>query len=188
MRMIQAAALVGAMALSACVDVDMTATIEGADQASVSGHMTVQQQMLEMIGGGASFCPEDEGGTLTIEGETARCDVMTSGTFAEVFESEPGEPSPTAEDLGDGTVRVTFPIGEMGAQGAEMRTDPQMAAMMRPMLEGHSFTIRVAGAEVVSSTGEISEDGTSASFSFDLVEILNPDVELPESFETVVRY
>ena len=98
------------------------------------------------------------------------------------------EPSPTAEDLGDGTVRVTFPIGEMGAQGAEMRNDPQMAAMMRPMLEGHSFTIRVAGAEVVSSTGEISEDGTSASFSFDLVEILNPDVELPESFETVVRY
>jgi len=63
-----------------------------------------------------------------------------------------------------------------------------MAAMMRPMLEGHSFTIRIAGAAIVSSNGEISADGTSASYSFPLVDILNPDLELPELFEAVVRY
>ncbi|MCA2010337.1 hypothetical protein [Pararhodobacter sp. CCB-MM2] len=188
MRMIHAAALAGALALSGCIDVDMTATIEGADQATVNGHMIVQRQMLDMMGGGEAFCPADEGGTLTTTDTEARCDVMTSGSFAEVFEGEPGEPTPTATDLGDGTVRVVFPVGQMGADTEEMRNDPQMAQMMRPMLEGHSFTIRLAGAEIVSTNGEISEDGTSASYTFQLVDILNPEVQLPETFEAVIRY
>ncbi len=37
MRVLQAAALVGAVALSGCVDVDMTATITGADAATCLG-------------------------------------------------------------------------------------------------------------------------------------------------------
>jgi hypothetical protein len=114
--------------------------------------------------------------------------VLTEGSFAEVFEEDPNQPSPTAEDLGDGTVRVTFPIGAMGAESAQMRDDPQMAAMMRPMLEGHTFVVRIAGAEVVSSNGTIAEDGRSASFSFNLIDILDPAMTLPETFETVVRY
>ncbi|MFN4098917.1 MAG: hypothetical protein ACK4GT_03995, partial [Pararhodobacter sp.] len=65
---------------------------------------------------------------------------------------------------------------------------PAMAQMMRPMLEGHSFTIRIAGAEIVSSNGEISADNTSASYSLELVEVLNPDFDVPETFEAVVRY
>lgn len=188
MRFIHAAALIGALALSGCVDVDMTATIEGADQASVEGHMTIARQMLEMTGGGDSFCPADEGGTLTMGDTEARCDVHIEGAFAEVFKSDPNEPTPTAVDLGDGTVRVTFPIGDMGAQSAQMRDDPQMAAMMRPMLEGHVFTVRVAGAEIVSTNGTMAEDGHSASFSFNLIDILDPELQLPETFETVVRY
>ncbi len=188
MRMLQAAAVAGVLAVSGCIDVDMTATIEGADQATVSGYMTVQRQMLEMMGGGEAFCPADEGGTLTLGDTEARCDVSMAGSFDEVFEGEPGEPTPTATDLGDGTVRVVFPLGAMTADSAQMRDDPQMAQMMRPMLEGHSFTIRIAGAEVVSSNGTIAEDGQSASFTFPLIEILNPEVQIPETFETVVRY
>lgn len=188
MRLIHAAALAGALTLSGCIDVDMTATIDGADHATVSGHMAVQRQMLDMMGGGEAFCPAEEGGTLTTTETEARCDVRTEGSFAEVFESEPGQPAPTAVDLGDGTVRVTFPLGDMGAQTEEMRADPQAAAMMRPMLEGHTFTIRIAGAEVISSNGTIAEDGRSASFSFNLVDMLDPNLSLPETFETVVRY
>jgi len=189
MRFIHAAALVGALALSGCVDVDMTATIEGADRASVSGHMTMQRQVLNMMGSeGTSFCPEDEGGTLTLTDTEARCDVQSEGTFAEVFKSDPNEPTATAEDLGDGTVRVIFPFGAMGEQSAEMRNNPQAVAMMQPMFEGHTFTIRVAGAEIVSTNGTLAEDGRSASFSFNLVDMLNPEVALPENFETIVRY
>jgi hypothetical protein len=188
MRMFKLAALGAALALSGCIDVDMTATITGADSARVTGTMQVDRQTMEMMGGGGSFCNEEEGGTLTVTDTYARCDLLVEGSFAEVFEGDPGEPVPTATDLGDGTVRVVFPIGAMTADTAEMRSDPQMAAMMAPMLEGHSFTMRVAGAEIVSSTGEIAEDGMSASFTFPLPEVLNPEYIFPETFETVVRY
>ncbi len=188
MRVLQAAALVGAVALSGCVDVDMTAAITGADAATVSGNMSIQRQMLDMMGGGEGFCPADDGGTLTMTDTEARCDIEMSGSFAEVFEEVEGQPSPTATDLGDGTVRVVFPLGQMASDAGEMRNDPQMVAMMRPMLEGHVFTIHVTGAEVVSTNGTLSDDGASASFSFALVDILDPAVQVPETFETIVRY
>ena len=188
MRFFPSVALAGALALSGCIDIDMTAEITGADQARLHGHMTIERAMVDMLGGATDFCPAEEGGTLVLSDTEARCDISKDGTFADVFEAEPGEPAPTITDLGDGTVRVSFPIGAMGADTAEMREDPQAAAMLRPMLEGHTFTIRVAGAEIVETTGTLSEDGRSASFSFPLIEVLNPEMQLPETFDTVVRY
>ena len=186
MKLFKAAALAGALALSGCVDVDLTTTITGADSAQVSGYMEIQRQMLDMMGGSEAFCDQAEGGTLTVTDTTARCDMVVNGTFAEVFQGD--EPKPTATDQGDGTVLVSFPIGAMTADSAEMRNDPQSAAMMRPMLEGHTFTVRVAGAEIVSSNGEIAADGHSASFTMPLVEMLNPEFNPPATFDTVVRY
>lgn len=187
MRLLSTAALLGALALSGCVTVNMTAEVTGADQARVSGHMIVQRQMLDMMGGSTAFCIAEEGGTLTVTDTEARCDILTEGTFAEVFEGEPGEPIPTITDLGDGTARVSFPIGVMFADTAEMSQDPQAAAMA-PMLAGHSFTIRIAGAEIVSTNGTLSDDGRSAFFTLPLPEVLNPALQLPETFEAVVRY
>ena len=188
MKLFKAAALAGALAVSGCVDVDLTTTITGADQASVTGNMTIQRQMLEMMGGTDAFCSADDGGTLVMTDTEARCDLAVSGTFAEVFEKNPEEPHPVATDLGDGTVRVTFPLSEMTAESEQMRADPQVAQMMRPMLEGHVFTIRVAGAEIVSSTGTINDARTEASWTFNLIDILDADVQMPDTFETVVRY
>ena len=188
MRILSSAALIGVLALSACIDVDMTAEITGPDQAQLHGYMAIERAMVDMMGGAQAFCPTEEGGTLVMSETEVRCNILTEGTFAEVFQGEPGEPVPTITDLGDGTARVSFPIGAMGADTAEMREDPQAAAMLLPMLEGHSFTIRVAGAEIVETNGELSPDLRSASFTFPLVEVLNPDMELPEAFETIVRY
>ena len=134
MRLFKFSALAAAVALAGCVDVDLTTTITGADSAQVSGYMEIQRQMLDMMGGSEAFCDQAEGGTLTVTDTTARCDMVVNGTFAEVFQGD--EPKPTATDQGDGTVLVSFPIGAMTADSAEMRNDPQSAAMMRPMLEG----------------------------------------------------
>lgn len=188
MRPLKIAAVIAALTLSGCVDIDLTTTITGADTAEVSGSMTIQQQMLDMMGGAQAFCPPEEGAVLTVAESSARCDVSKAGTFAEVFQAEPGQPAPTATDLGDGTVRVSFPIGVMTADAAQVREDPQMLAMMRPMLEGHAAAIRVTGVEIISSNGTISEDGRTATFGFALVDMLNPDVQMPETFDTIVRY
>lgn len=189
MRLLKVAALGAALGLSGCIDVDMTAEIVGADQARVTGYMQVQRDMLDMMGGPEGFCNADDGGTLEMTETHARCNMLMEGTFEEVFSGESeGEPAPEVTDLGDGTVRVTFPIGAMTADTAEMRADPNMSAMMRPMLEGHAFTIRISGAEIISTNGELAADGRSASYSFPLVQVLDPDVVFPETFEAVVRY
>lgn len=189
MRLLKIAALGAALGLSGCIDVDMTAEIVGQDQARVTGFMQVERSMLDMMGGAEGFCSAEDGGTLEMTETHARCNMLMEGTFEEVFSGESeGEPAPEITDLGDGTVRVMFPIGALTADTAEMRADPQMSAMMRPMLEGHSFTIRIAGAEIVSTNGELAADGRSASYSFPLEMVLDPEVTFPETFEAVVRY
>lgn len=188
MNFMKYTALAGALALSGCIDVDLTTTITGPETARLTGYMEVQSDILNMMGGADEFCKAEEGGTLVMTDTTARCNILIEGSFTEVFEGENGEPSPTATDLGDGTVRVEFPLATMTAQSAGMRDDPAAANMMRPMLEGHTFTVRVAGAEIVSTNGLLGEDGKSASFTFPLIEILNPDYAMPDVFETVVRY
>jgi len=188
MRLLKAAALGATLALAGCIDLDMNTEILGPDQARVSGYMQVQRAMLDMMGGAEGFCAEDDGGTLELTDTHARCNLLTEGSFAEVFENGDEGPAPQVTDLGDGTVRVIFPLGAAMADAAEMREDPQMVEMMRPMLEGHSFTLRISGVQIVSSNGEISADGRSASFTFPLVMALDPDATVPDTFEAVVRY
>jgi hypothetical protein len=186
---LKATFLGAALALSGCIDVDLDTRILGPDEANVTGFMTIERAMLDMMGGADEFCPADEGGTIDLSDTTARCNLDRSGTFAEIFEPDPdGVPSPTAENLGDGTVRVTFPLGAMTADTDEMRSDPGMVAMFLPMLEGHSITMRISGAQIVSSNGDIAADGTSASITFGLADLLQDDFEVPEVFEAVVRY
>jgi hypothetical protein len=191
MRLLQVAAIGTALALSGCIDMDMNTEILGADEARVSGYMQVQRGMLDMMGGAEGFCSEDEGGTLEMTDTHARCNLLMEGNFADVFDgASEGEPTPEATDLGDGTVRVTFPIGAVTADAEEMRGDPQMVQMMRPMLEGHVFTLRISGAEIVSTNGVVSADGRTATLTFPLDIILDAETAatLPENFEAVVRY
>lgn len=188
MRLLKIAAVGAALTLAGCIDVDMNTEILGPDQARVTGFMQVQAGMLDMMGGAEGFCSEEEGGTLEMTDTHARCNLLIEGDFAEVFENGDNGPSPSAQDLGDGTVRVSFPISAFTDDAADMRGDPQMAAMMRPMLEGHTFVLRISGAQIISSNGEISADGTSASFTMPLVQVLEEDANLPDTFEAVVRY
>lgn len=189
MRMVKVAAFGMALALSGCIDMEMDTAILGADQARVAGHIQVSREMFDMMGGAAEFCPEDEGGSVELTDTHARCNILMEGTFAEVFTpTEDGSPSPEATDLGDGTVRISFPLGDMTGEMDEMRADPAMAAMFRPMLEGHSISFSVSGVEIVSSNGVVSADGRSATIAFGLTDVLDDTVDLPETFESVVRY
>lgn len=189
MRFAKFAAVGLAVALAGCIDMDMDTAILGPDEARLTGHIEVSREMYNMMGGEGDFCPEDEGGTVELTDTIARCNIMMEGTFAEVFEpSEDGSPSPTATDMGDGTVRVTFPMGDLTSDLDEMTQDPQAAAMFRPMFEGHSISISISGSEIVSTNGALSDDGRRASISFELIELFDEQPDVPEVFEAVVRY
>jgi len=191
MRLFTAAAAGIVLSLSACVDGDMDTTILGPDEARVSGYVQIQRQMFDMFGARmGDFCPADEGGEPELTDTHARCTVTRTGSFDEIFEAagEAGAPSPTATDLGDGSVRVVFPLGDMRDAIGEMADDPNMIAMFRPMMEGHSIILRISGDEIVSSNGTVTTDGTSTMLEIALTDLIDNAGAIPETFEAVVRY
>ena len=188
MRMFPAAALAAALALSGCVDVELEATALVPDQVRVNGAMTIAREMMDMMGGPTEFCDPAEGSTLVLTETQARCEMLVEGTTAEVFTQQGDDPAPSMTDLGDGTVRIAFPLGDMTADTAEIRNDPQARAMFLPMMTGHQVELRIRGAEIVSTNGTISQDGTIASYAFQLEQLLDADFQALEVFEAVVRY
>ncbi|MCC6001737.1 MAG: hypothetical protein JJU19_12870 [Pararhodobacter sp.] len=188
MRLLKIVAVGAVLGLGGCIDMEMDTAILGPDQARVSGFAQVPRAMLDMMGGEDGFCAEEDG-TLELTEEHARCNMLMEGTFAEVFEADvEGEPTPTATDLGDGTVQVVFPLGDFTEGMDEMTEDPAMVAMFRPMMEGHGVTLSISGREIVSTNGTLSADGTRASITFALTDLLEEEPNLPETFEAIVRY
>lgn len=187
MRLFTATACAAAFVLSGCIDIEMDVTALGPDQARVNGSMTVARAMLDMMGGPEDFCDPEDGGELILTETHARCDLLVEGSIADVFPPE-DDSAPQMTDLGDGSARVVFLLGDMTADTVEMRDDPEMAQMFLPMLQGHSVTLRIRGSQILSTNGTLSDDGTTASYSFQLDQLLDKDFSMPETFEAIVRY
>lgn len=184
-------ALPAALALTACVEIDMNVEVLGQDEARVTGYMQIQRQMFEMSGQDRSFCDEEDGGTFVLTDTHARCEVDKTGTFAEIMD-DGGAGSP--EDLqaqlvylDSNRVRSMMPLSAMSGQLDEMANDPQALAMAQQMMAGLSISFSVSGASIESTTGTLSEDGTTASVTLGLDDLLAPGAPLTD-FETIVRY
>lgn len=185
--------LPAALALSACIEVDMALEILGEDEARMTGTMQMQRQIYEMSGGDDSFCPEEDGGTLTLTDAHVTCTFDTTGTFDEIMQGEDADGSGMEMEgeivaLGDGRVRVSLPLGDMTEDLDEMQEDPQMMAFMQQMMSGMSVSFTVKGSEIESSTGTISEDRTSATITMGVDDFFAPAEDRLTVFETILRY
>ena len=185
--------LPAAMALAACVEVDMTVEILGDDEARVFGYMQLQRQAFDMSGADASFCPETEGGTLVLTETHARCEIERVGTFAEIMDVDAASESPTDMQgqltaLGDNRVRVMLPLGNMTSDIENLAEQPEMLSMVRQMMEGMSISLSVQGRVIESSNGRISADGTRATYSLDVDDLLVAEPTRLEDFVTVARH
>ena len=185
--------LPAALALAACVEVDMTVEVLGEDEARVTGFMQMQRQMFDMSGGDASFCPEEDGGTLTLTDSHARCDFDKTGTYAEIMPSEGSSDAPAEVEgeltyLGENRARAFLPLAAMNEGMDEMGDDPQMLEMMRQMFAGMSVSFTIKGREIESSTGTISEDGTSATIQMGVDDLIAPAEDRIGDFETILRF
>ena len=185
--------LPAALALAACVEVDMTVEVLGEDEARVTGFMQMQRQMFEMSGADASFCPEDDGGTLVLTETHARCDFDKTGTYAEIMPEDsdgdsPAEMQGELTHLGGDRARAFLPLAGMTDEIEAMDEDPQMMAMMRQMLAGMSVSFTIKGREIESSTGTISEDGTSASITLGVDDLIAPAADRVGDFDTILRF
>ncbi|MFU8898750.1 MAG: hypothetical protein ACNA7L_07645 [Roseinatronobacter sp.] len=186
-------ALPAALALAACVEVDMTVDVLNEDEARLTGFVQMQRQMFEMSGEDESFCPAEDGGTLELTDTHARCTFEQTGTFAELMRPNAAEDVPSEMQgeltyLGADRVRALFPLSAMNEGMDEMIEDPQMMAMMRQMFAGMSISFTVQGREIESSTGTISDDGTRATILLGVDDLISPDADQLTDFETIVRF
>ncbi|MGY6549780.1 MAG: hypothetical protein ACXIU7_12375 [Roseinatronobacter sp.] len=186
-------ALPAALALAACVEVDMTIEVLGADEARLTGVMQMQRQIYDMAGGNSEFCDPADGGTLVLSETSARCTFDRTGSFAEILPS--GLSDDTAEGfegelvyLGDNRVRALLPLSGMGQDMDELGEDPMMLAMMRQMFAGMQISFTVKAREIEMTTGTLSDDGTAATIQLGVDELIVPGgVSLPD-FETIARF
>lgn len=183
--------LPAALALTACVEGDMNVEILGEDEARVTGYMQIGRQMFEMAGQDQSFCDPEDGGTFTLTDTHARCEIDKTGSFAEIMDDGgadgPQEIQAQLVHLDSNRVRALLPLSAMSGQMDEMASDPQAMAMAQQMMAGLSVSFSVTGDSVESTTGTLSEDGTTATITLTLDDLLAPETPL-QDFDTIVTY
>ncbi len=181
------------LTLAACIEMDMVVEVLGEDEARITGFIEMERPAFEMSGGNPEFCPEEDGGTLELTDTYARCSIDKTGTFAEIMPTEssgdtPAELRAALTYLGEDRVRALLPLSAMGVGIEEFQDDPTMRAMMQQMLAGLSVTFTIRGREIERSTGTISEDGRAASITLGVDDLLAPEPERLDDFETILRF
>lgn len=183
--------LPAALALTACVEVDMNVEVLGADEARVTGYMQMNRQMFEMSGQDASFCAEKDGGTFVLTETHARCNIDKTGPFSQLMQdgSIGGADNiqVTLVHLDGNRVQTSMPFSAIAGQAEAMSGDPQSLAMAKQMLAGLSISFSVTGASIESTTGALSEDGTTATVTLTVDDLIAPQAPL-QDFTTIATY
>jgi hypothetical protein len=73
--------------------------------------------------------------------------------------------------------------GELGKDNS----DPQTAAMMKQMFDGHFVTVRITGRQVTESNMTISADKTAAEIKIPFLDLIEGTAKLPDELYAVVQ-
>ncbi len=182
--MFRAALFSSLLLLTGCIDVDMMFDFTGSNAGTATAEMRMSRETFDMFGQSPEAMCED--GVPSLSDTEFLCVVTSSGTIDEIvsgegeFEMEEGM---TIERVGSDQVRVTVDLAVLTKDAAGAGDD----AEMREMLVGHNFVFRVRGAEIVETTGDVSDDGTTALVSIPLVDLVDPATAPKDAFVTLVQ-
>ena len=182
------------MGLAACVDMTEEIQITSENTAKATMTMVMGADIYAMMKSAdtASTKPEDkfcakEGEKLTENSDgSATCVAESEGTFADLKFDE-GDSKPTFTVVSPGVVRAAFPTKDMAGDLGKDNSDPQTAAMMKQMFDGHFITIRISGKAVTDSNMTISADKTSAEIKIPFLDLIEGKANLPEELYAVVQ-
>ena len=184
-----------AMTLSLAACVDMTEELAITSDTTAKATMTMQMggdiyTMVKSADASNSkdddkFCGK-EGETLTANADgSATCVAISEGTFDQLKFDE-GDSKPTFTAVSPGVVRVAFPTKDMaGDLGKD--SDPQTAAMMKQMFDGHYVTLRITGRQISESNMTINGDKTAAEMKIAFLDLINGTAKLPDELYAVVQ-
>ena len=182
------------MGLAACVDMTEEIQITSETTAKATMTMVMGADIYAMMKSAdtANQKPEDkfcakDGEKLTENSDgSATCVATSEGTFADLKFDE-GDSKPTFTVVSPGVVRASFPTKDMAGDLGKDNSDPQTAAMMKQMFDGHFITIRISGKAVTDSNMTISADKTSAEIKIPFLDLIEGKANLPEELYAVVQ-
>ena len=182
------------MGLAACVDMTQEIAVTSDTTAKATMTMTMGADIYSMMKTADTssgkdddkFCAKD-GEQLTENADgSATCVASSEGTFDELKFDE-GDSKPTFQTVSPGVVRVAFPTKNMAGDLGKDNSDPQTAAMMKQMFEGHFVTLRITGKQVTDSNMTINGDKTAAEIKIPFLDLIEGTAKLPEELYAVVQ-
>ena len=182
------------MGLAACVDMTEEIQITSETTAKATMTMVMGADIYAMMKSAdtANQKPEDkfcakEGETLTENADgSATCVATSEGTFADLKFDE-GDSKPTFTVVSPGVVRASFPTKDMAGDLGKDNSDPQTAAMMKQMFDGHYVTLRITGRQISESNMTINGDKTAAEMKIAFLDLINGTAKLPDELYAVVQ-
>jgi len=181
------------MGLAACVDMTEEVAVTSDTTAKATMTMVMGADIYAMMKSADSsdsksekFCSK-EGEQLTENSDgSATCVATSEGSFDDLKFDE-GDSKPTFTVVSPGVVRASFPTKDMAGDLGKDNSDPQTAAMMKQMFEGHFVTLRISGKQVTESNMTINADKTSAEIKIPFLDLINGTAKLPEELYAVVQ-
>jgi hypothetical protein len=181
------------MGLAACVDMTEGRAVTSDTPAKATMAMQMGADIYTMMKSADTASTKDDDKFCGKEGETltenadgsATCVATSEGTFDQLKFDE-GDSKPTFTVVSPGVVRVAFPTKDMaGDLGKD--SDPQTAAMMKQMFDGHYVTLRITGRQISESNMTINGDKTAAEMKIAFLDLINGTAKLPDELYAVVQ-
>ena len=189
-----------AMALAGCMDFDTHFQFKPDGTVKRAMVIKISQEMHELISleDGDAFCNRpgekranhSDGVSCTMV-QTSTIDELASGRFSlDMSPSQDGQNiAPlSVTEIADGVLRVTIDFKAMMEDDdsqKEMDT-PEMRALVKAAFAGNHMSFGFTALEVVSSTGEIWDDGKTTTIKIPMGNLI--DKTAPESFSATLRY
>ena len=182
------------MGLAACVDMteDVTVTSETTAKATMTMQMGADIYAMMKSANTADAKQEDkfcakEGEQLTENPDgSATCVAVSEGNFADLKFDE-GDSKPTFTVVSPGVVRAAFPTAGMAGDLGKDNSDPQTAAMMKQMFDGHFVTLRISGKAISDTNMTLTPDKTAAEIKIPFLDLISGTTKLPDELYAVVQ-
>ena len=177
-----------ALPLAACFDAEMTLKFPDDNTAEATMVMIASADFYEMsAAGGEDFC--DGGVEEQLADGSYSCTETFTGTIEEAVNNPDIGDGLTVERRDGGLLFVSFDLTEVTDDIAppEEAGGEEMMAMMAEAFAGHGISINIGGGEIVETNGTLSDDGKMSSFAIPLGEMITGQLDLPASFDTLLR-
>ncbi len=183
-------ALALTLPLAGCFDVNVSADFTDTDEVRLDAIMTMDAQSYQMISSTGEDPCEDGEGTVNDDGSYT-CAMYERRSLEDLLAAMDDPENDLGigdgvdiEELDNGNLSVRFDLSDMTSDLPPEEERAQMSEMFGDAFDGHAISMSVVGEEIIETNGEISPDGTTASFDIPLSVMFSPEApSLPESFD-----